>query len=197
MKRILHVLSTNRISGAENVAADICMMFKGEYDMIYASPDGSIRNSLKDRDVKYYSIKKLSFLEIKKVIKDIKPDIIHAHDIKATVISAISTINIPIISHLHGNAEDMRKITLKSLLYMMVSKRIKKIIYVSKSCLDEYYFKDRIKAKSIYLRNVVHYPRIKRLLEMDTTNYSFNFCYIGRLAYSKDRKISKNSSSHS
>ena len=34
MKRILHVLSTNRISGAENVAADICMMFKGEYDMI-------------------------------------------------------------------------------------------------------------------------------------------------------------------
>jgi hypothetical protein len=55
MKRILHILSTNTLSGAENVAADICMMFRDEYEMAYCSLDGPIKDSLCGRGVNFIS----------------------------------------------------------------------------------------------------------------------------------------------
>jgi hypothetical protein len=60
MKRILHILSTNTLSGAENVAADICMMFRDEYEMAYCSLDGPIKDSLCGRGVNFIPLKKLN-----------------------------------------------------------------------------------------------------------------------------------------
>lgn len=185
-KKILHILSTSKISGAENVAADICMMFNKKYEMIYCSLDGKIRESIEDRELKFIPLKSLNYFKIKEIIKKEKPDLIHAHDIKATILSVLASKNIPVISHLHGNSENMRKRTLKSFLYKEACKRVKKVIYVSKSCLEEYYYKDKISYKSIYLRNIVYPNRIDKLKELDKKNYNFDFCYCGRLAYAKD-----------
>ena len=46
--KVLHILASNRFSGAENVVCQIVDMFKGEIEMAYCSPDGDIRNSLKE-----------------------------------------------------------------------------------------------------------------------------------------------------
>jgi len=155
-------LQSSRISGAENVVADICMMFEGEHEMMYCSPDGSIRQALADRGVKYFPLKKLCASEIKRAVNSFKPDIIHAHDVRVTVLTAMVSGKIPFISHLHVNNTDMQKPGLKPFLYMFAVKRAKKLIVVSESCLSQYIFKKQIEEKTIHLRNIVYTPLINR-----------------------------------
>lgn len=70
--RILHILQTPRISGAENVVADICMMFEGNIDMMYCSPDGPIRQALEDRGVEFSSLRR-KISDLKGIIKNTNP----------------------------------------------------------------------------------------------------------------------------
>ena len=185
--KVLHVLQSNRISGAENVVGDICMMLVDEYEMAYCSPEGPIRKALEDRKVKFKAMKSLNFFELNRVLKEYKPDLIHAHDVQATVLSVVCSFNkIPVISHLHGNMEDMRKIGLKSFLYMLANKRTKKIITVSEGCLDDYVFKNEISRKTILLKNIIYKERINGLINKDPKEYDFDFVYVGRLSYQKN-----------
>ena len=128
----------------------------------------------------------LKLCELKKIIKKFNPDLIHAHDVRATLISTAVSNKIPVISHLHGNIEDMRRMSLKSILYMISTKRVRKVISVSESVLSDYIFKKKIENKTVCLRNIVYPERIKKLMEMDSEKYSFDFSYIGRLAYPKN-----------
>ncbi|SHE81959.1 glycosyltransferase [Caloramator proteoclasticus] len=184
--RILHLLSSNKLSGAENVAADICMMFKNELEMSYCSPDGSIKDALKDREVNFIPLKKLNIFEVRNAIKNFKPDIIHAHDVKATVIATLVSGKIPVVSHLHVNANNMSVISIKSLIYFISSFRVKKIISVSESCLEEYKFKNFIRNKTVVLKNIIYENRLKKLIEKDNKKYDFDFVYLGRLTYQKN-----------
>lgn len=184
--KVLHVLSSTKLSGAENVVADICMMFEGVYKMVYCSPNGPISDSLQARSVKYISLKRFGIKEITRVIKEYKPDLIHAHDSRASVMIALLSFGIPVVSQLHGNHENMRKITVKSLLYLLLSFRINRIIAVSPSCIDDYVFKRFVKHKTIILPNVIHYNRIELLVNNDCNSYDFDFVFLGRLSYPKN-----------
>lgn len=107
--KVLHLLSSNNLSRAENVVGDIIMMLNDEHEMIYCSPDGSIKNSLEDREINFFPINSLSVSNIGKAVNNIKPDVIHAHDVTATIYAAFFSKKIPLISHLHGNADNMKK----------------------------------------------------------------------------------------
>jgi len=184
--RVLHVLSTNRLSGAENVAADICMMFDGEIEMAYCSPRGSIENDLNVRKVEYLPIEKLTYSELKKIVKQYKPDVIHAHDVRASILAALFYRNSKIVSHIHVNSYDMRKISIKSILYALFSFFFDKVLVVSESCYNDYIFKNLISSKYIYLRNIIYPKRIELLKENDKNRYDVDFVYIGRIAYQKN-----------
>lgn len=184
--KVLHILKSSHLSGAENVVADICMMYEGEYEMMYCSPKGPIEQALVDRGVKYLSINKWNCKEVKHAIKTFNPDIIHAHDVFASVVTAMASVKIPVISSLHVNQNNMRKVNLKSVLYLIASKKIKKIIVVSESCLTDYIFRKQIEKKTIYLRNIIYAPRIENLIQKDLNNYNFDFVYIGRISFQKN-----------
>lgn len=185
--RVLHVLQSNRMSGAENVVGDICMMLGDEFEMAYCSPEGPIRKSLEDRNVTYKAMRNFNYSELSRIIKEYKPDLIHAHDVKATVLSVLCSPNtLPIISHLHGNMEDMRKVGIKSFLYMLSTKKTKKVITVSEGCLDDYAYKGKIHQKTIFLQNIIYRERINNLITKDKEEYNFDFVYVGRLSYPKD-----------
>jgi len=188
MKRILHILSTNTLSGAENVAADICMMFRDEYEMAYCSLDGPIKDSLCDRGVNFIPLKKLNVLGLRECLKTFKPDIIHAHDIRASVYASFISFNIPVISHLHGNQKAMRKISIKSILYLISTFKVKTIIAVSDSCINDFVFKRIIKRKAVVIKNVIHLKRLEILMDKDEESYNFDFVFLGRLSYQKDPK---------
>ena len=184
---IIHLLSSNTFSGAENVVCQIIRMFKGEkYKMIYCSPEGTIRKKLENEKIQYLGLNKMNYKSVKKIISEFKPDIIHAHDIKASIIASMFSKECCIISHIHGNHDKMKKISLKSILYCLFSNKFKRIFWVSKSAMNEYFFAKRVTKKSKLLVNVIDKKQINSKLEKDDNIYNYDIIYLGRLSFEKD-----------
>lgn len=186
--KILHLLCTNKFSGAENVVSEIISMADKDYKMIYVSPDGPIRRSLKERNVPYLNIERFNIVSIRKAIKVYKPDIIHAHDIRASIFAALSTFKIPIVSHIHCNFNTMRKLSIKSVTYRLFLHRFNRVFAVSSSTLEEYRFKNALKKRCIVLENVINKNQLVQFVNNDKCNYDFDYVFIGRLTDQKDPK---------
>lgn len=188
MLKVLHLISTSVFSGAENVACQIINMFRNEknIDMYYVTVLGNNQAILKDRNIEYIKLEKFNIKEIKKVVNKYKPDIIHAHDIRASFYASFFSRKVMIVSHVHNNHEGMRKLSLKTILYNLVSKKFSKIIWVSQSALDSYYFKKNIIDKSIVLYNVINENEIIKKASIDKNNYNYDLIFLGRLTYQKN-----------
>lgn len=188
MKKVMHLISTDSFSGAENVSCQIINGFKNnkDYEMYYVSVIGNNKENLIERNVNYYELKKFNYSEIKKAVKELKPDIIHAHDAKSSIFAALFFKKCKIISHIHGNHENMRKITLKTLLYNFFSHCYEKIIWVSDSALDNYYFRKKILDKSIVLYNVIDPNEMKERANKIKIKEKYDLVYVGRLTYAKN-----------
>jgi glycogen synthase len=135
-KRVLHILSSDEFSGAENVAMCIIDNLSEFTDFAYASPKGSIEKTLSSRNINYIPMNRLSISQLRKVIKDWKPDIIHAHDFNATIKTLVAGFNIPVVSHIHQNPKWLKSFNKYSILFFLSCIKIKKIIVVSPAILE-------------------------------------------------------------
>lgn len=185
-KKIIHVLASNKFSGAENVVCTIINNTKEDYSMYYCSPKGSIENNLKEMNINYLPLEKLSVKEIKNIVKKIQPDVIHAHDNKATVLCSLFGKKYKVISHIHGNNKIMNTKNFKTILFNLCSKNLFKIIWVSDSSFDGYYFKNNVKEKSIILYNVVDQKVIEEKSKEYKCDEEFDLIFLGRLGYPKN-----------
>ena len=185
--KVLHVLSSNKFFGAENVACQIIKMFEDSgVEMAYCSPDGEIADALRERKVNFLPVKKLDIFGLKRVISDYSPDIIHAHDMKASLFVSLAKGDKPYISHIHNNAYASRKISLKSVTYAYAALKAKHIFWVSPSAMKGYRFQSVIKNKSSVLLNAIDSNAVKRKAEQDSNSYDYDVIYLGRLTYQKD-----------
>ena len=185
--RVMHVLNTNKFSGAEKVVIEIINKSSDQYEMYYCSPSGTINNNLKKNNIKHIELDSLnSRKSFKKAIDLAKPDIIHAHDIRATFFSSIYSGKIPVVSHLHGNSDQMKRVSLKSLMYLYSSFFVKHIIAVSKSVLKDYKYSSFITKKTSVLYNFVDKENLMKSVEKDTNIYDFDFVFLGRLSFEKN-----------
>ena len=186
--RIIHLLQSNRFSGAENVVCQIINMMNKDDDieMMYCSCDGQIREALKERKIKFIPISNLTIKEVKRVIRDYKPDIIHAHDMRASFIGVLACGNIPIISHIHNNNFDSRGLSLKSIAYLYAGMKAKHIFWVSDSSYKGYYFHKLFKNKSEVLYNIINIDNLYSKMALDKSNYDYDIVYLGRLTAQKN-----------
>lgn len=186
-KRILHILASNKYSGAENVACTIISNMP-DFEMIYCSPRGPIEKVLKDRGVKYYGINKLNHGNLKKAVDDFAPDIIHAHDYRASLVASRFGKKCKIVSHIHLDNPKVRKISAWLLLYQMTVPKYKKIIWVSDAAFKNYRFSDRknVASKSIVLRNVVDEKYIKSKVGEYRVDEQYDLAFVGRLSEQKN-----------
>lgn len=186
--KVLHLLRSNRFSGAENVVCQIIGIFRNEQDieMVYCSPDGQIREALAERNVHFAPIDELTVKEVKRIIREQKPDIIHAHDMGASVVAAFACRKIPLISHIHNNSFDSRGISSKSILYSFAAAKAKHIFWVSQSAFGGYAFHKWFKKKSTVLYNIVDIDALNQKMEQDTARYDYDVIYLGRLSYPKN-----------
>ena len=184
----MHLLTGTSFSGAENVACQIMACFKNdaEYEMFYCSPDGKIREALKERNVRFAPMKEWSLAEVKRIIREEKPDIIHAHDMKASFFAALLCGKIPLISHVHNNNFDSRGISLKALLYYTAAKKAKHIFWVSKSAYEGYSFHNQFEGKSSILYNVIDSDAVYKKAAEDPNDYAYDIVYVGRLTPQKN-----------
>ena len=179
-KRILHLLASNKYSGAENV---VCTIIDNDdkYDMFYCSKEGPIEEVLKSRNIRFIPIKRLNPFELKRICREYKIDIIHAHDMKAGFLAALSGFKGTIVNTIHGNFKFNNKWTIYSLLYKSVIRKIDKIICVSNEVYDNAIFiNKKNKEKFCVIENVVDKKRtISKSKEFKTNQYDMVF--VGRL----------------
>ena len=146
--RILHVLNSRIYSGAEHVVTLIVKNMPKEYECAYLSPRGDIEEHLREQNIKYYMVNELSKKSINDAIEKFQPDIIHAHDFRASILaSSVYKKNIIVISHLHHNAPWLEKRGIKSIFYMKATRNIDRILTVSDAIKNEYIYSDRIHYK--------------------------------------------------
>ncbi len=184
-KKILHILNTGSYSGAENVAITIIKRTSSEFDSVYLSLEGSIRDVLDEQQIKFYPVPKVSVKYIKKAIKEIKPDVIHAHDFTAGVISAVAAGRIPIVNHLHNNTPWIKRVSARSLVYGLSCVRFKKILTVSPSVFDEYVFGSLFRGKMSVIGNPIDIEAIQNR-QTDQSAPSADVIFLGRLTEAKN-----------
>ena len=186
MKKVLHVLTSDKYSGAENVVCTIIDSFKFKFNMAYCSPNGEIEKVLAKKDINYYPIKRNSLCDLKNVIKLYNPDIIHAHDYRASILVAFSGFKGRIISHLHNNVPDVKKWGVKSFLYSISCSKFFKVIGVSNQVYDEAVFKEKIKNKYLTIYNYVNKNDVIERANDNSTITKYDLFFIGRLTEQKN-----------
>ncbi|MBB6638159.1 glycosyltransferase [Cohnella thailandensis] len=188
-KRVLHLLSSNSYSGAESVAFNIIKSFEESYYSVYVSPEGPIEDQLKHNNIPYIPLKKMNPFYVSRIIREWKPDIIHAHDFRASIVSAASIHNCHVVSHIHQNPHWLRKLNPFTLLYMLSAIRYKNIIFVSKAIEREAIFTRLVKNR---LHIVPNYVDIEDVIEKSKLNNDtlvsgqYDLAFIGRLVDVKD-----------
>lgn len=179
-KRVLHVLATDRFSGAENVACTIIKNLSDEFDMAYCSLDGPIEETLKQQNVKYFGVKKLNRKNLKKIIREYNPDIIHAHDYSASVETVLTGYNKKIISQLHNDNPFARYWNPKTIAYTFCIKKFDKILGVSDTVFEAAIFKKYIKNKYATIYNLVDPEKIVEDAKAYKFSKRYDLCFIGR-----------------
>lgn len=160
MKKVMHLVNTGNYSGLENVAINICKLLD-DYAHVYVSPSGVINNILFNNGVEHKVVNKLSIATVDKLIKEMRPDIIHCHDVTASVLGGLLSFKYPkiqIISHLHNNDPKMAKFSLRWGIYSVMLRKFDTIFVVSQSVINEY--KGNLIGNATVLNNIVILPKI-------------------------------------
>ena len=187
--KVLHVTNSVQFSGAENVVCQIINIFRNDddYEMAYACKEGPIREALAERGITYYPMPQFTIRQLRHVyIEAYAPDIIHTHDVRATVMAAMIPHKIKRISTIHVNDVSMRSLSLKVILFCIAANSMQHIFWVSKSCYEEYYFKKFVASKSSILVNVIDRKALDEKMKTDPNEYPYDIIYVGRIAAQKD-----------
>lgn len=186
--KVLHLLNTGRFSGAENVVCQIIELFKDDenIEMVYCSRDGQIREALCERKISFIPVEKLNVKELKKIINKVSPDIIHAHDMRAGFLAALSCKKTPLISHIHNNSFESRRLSIKSILFLLAAKKAKHIFWVSNSSFSGYIFHKFFAKKSSVLYNTINIKSLQEKKNADQCKYDYDVVFIGSLIFPKN-----------
>lgn len=186
-KKIIHILKSNIYSGAEKVVINIINNLKGkDFNFVYVSPKGKITEKLKEENINYIHVKRLTPRKIRKIVNKEQPDIIHAHDYTASFITALSGVKVKIISHLHNNASWIKQRGLYSILYYITTIRYNKILTVSNAIMNEYVYGKKLSKKVIMVQNPIDSYEIVKKSEQVSVNTSYDILFLGRLAKPKN-----------
>ncbi|MCT8975969.1 glycosyltransferase [Clostridium sp. CX1] len=195
--KVLHVLSTDKLSGAEKVALDICKNLNQRKFEPLCVCTGELREYFTEGNIKVFNIdvsrlKISELLKLRTIILSENIEIVHAHDNKASIISKLVTIgtNVRIISHIHAKYEWVKSINLMRTIDSTFRNKYDLSIACSKSTYY-YYLKYNSNVKNItYLNNSINLEELSRFCFVDKNyladSYSipknkYIFGYIGRL----------------
>lgn len=182
--RVLHLLKSDKFSGAENVVLTIMNLFPEE-EMIYASPDGPIRKVVEEAGHRFYALESSKIGSVKKAIAELKPDVIHAHDFSMATNAAWAAGKTPVIAHLHNNPPWLGKIHPKSVMFALALPRIQQVISVSESVQKEYLFGRLMNGKNTVLGNFVDVERVRRMAQEPCPCGDVDLVFLGRLSAPK------------
>jgi glycosyltransferase involved in cell wall biosynthesis len=192
-------VATGRLSGAEKVVSDICTNLNSEFTPVVVCSGEELSNYYMDKGIKseIIDISKLSIFEIKKLKKLIIKEninLIHAHDVKASIAAYLagSSLRIPVVSHIHVTYLWMKKLSpLK-----FIDKYFRNKYNVSLACSElvrDFYLENNNKIdkdKIIFLDNAFNFNEFNKISPRDAKEFKrelniegdiFVYGYLGRL----------------
>lgn len=209
-KKILHIVEAFG-GGIFSFLVDLINNTSDEYEIVVAyamreqTPENfeekfssNVRFIRVQNFVRSISIKKdiQAFIEIKKIIKEEKPQIIHLHSSKAGFLGRMATIgtDVKVLYNPHGFSFLMQDCSnLKRCLYWLIEKigTIKNAIIIGCS-QGEYEEALKISRKAININNGINIKELKNIIgdfkrEFDINNLTF--CTCGRIGYQKNPKM--------
>ncbi|MEG0307073.1 MAG: glycosyltransferase [Clostridium sp.] len=111
MKRVLHILPMNKLSGAEKMALIMCKNMK-VYEPVVVCGGEILESIFKKNGIKSYSLNFSSksiittVIGLKRIVKENKIRIIHAHDNTASLVGYLTKkifgLDVKVISHIHN-----------------------------------------------------------------------------------------------
>lgn len=186
--KILHLLDSNKFSGAESVVCNIINLYNNDknIEMVYCCKEGPIEQVLIKEQVPYILLKNNSLTTLYYEIKKFNPTIIHAHDFTASVKASIFSNKV--ISHIHCNPTWLSRFGIKSLVYFIALFKIKKVIGVSDSIEKEYIFSNFLKKKFHKIENFLDSNKILTLSQIPCQEFDnkFELIFLGRLEPEKN-----------
>lgn len=189
--RVMHVLKSSIYSGAENVVITIMNYLVDEYDFLYVASDGTIREKLNEEKIAYRLLGRFDRNALKGIIGEWEPDVVHAHDFSATVLCASiwklrGVKSFQLISHLHYDPPWSHRWNLKTILYLLSSKKISRILTVSEKSYNHMIFSNKLRGKCRIVGNPIDSKKIYKLSkEMDLID-SIDLIFVGRLEKQKN-----------
>ncbi len=190
-RKILFLQKTNKFAGAENIVITLMKLLSSKFEVYYVSPQGPIQEKVENAGLNYVSLPSLSVKSVKSVINQISPDIIHATDYSMSALAGIFINDIPVLSHLHNDPTWItHPLSPRTIVYTLALPKIQKVVAVSRSIENEFYYKKNLKNKIVVIPNVVDLKRVIRLSQSDKPNNlskkNFDLIFVGRLAYQKN-----------
>lgn len=183
---ILHILNSRIYSGAEHVVCSIIKNLPKDCKCVYLSPKGNIQERLEKEGIEYYGVDKLSVKTVKRAMEEIKPDIIHAHDFRASVIAAeAAKREIKVISHLHCNPPWLKKVCINSLIYKHYAPYFQSVLTVSDSVEKEYRYAEKIADKVQVVGNPFSVKEVQEKIH-DKSEEDYDLLFVGRMTEEKN-----------
>ena len=156
VERVAHLVNSGGYSGAEKVLISVIESTPIGFDSAYVSVEGPIEDILKDKKIEHISLPNNSNHSTRKMIVQNDTDIVYAHDFKSSIKSAFLFSDKIVISHIHQNPDWFSKLNIKTLLFLLASLFISKVVYVSEEAKSSFYFSKFIKNKTFVLLNYVN-----------------------------------------
>lgn len=187
-KKIFFIMSTNDKSGAEIVNFDIIDNLQEKYEFYWVSQKGKINQYLEEKKIKWIEVSHLSIKEIKRIINEHSPDILHSTDFRASFYTALANNKkITQISHLHNNPEWLKKINPNSLALLYTAYKSKYVLTVSEAIEEEFILKKYIKNKFICVDNPISTNKINSYITpKNKIEKKYDICCVARLTEQKD-----------
>lgn len=184
MYKVMHIVATGKLSGAEKVVSDICTnLNKEKFKAVTVCAGDELKEYYLHKGIESYviDISRLDPRQIRKLSKLIrseKIDIVHGHDIKASIAGYLAAkgTNAKVISHMHASYNWMSKPSpLK-----FIDRHFRKKYNLSIACSEM--------AKDYYIEHNSSADANKII----TLNNAFNFNELSKVDIKNDKEVKKN-----
>jgi len=188
MKKVLHIWVEGELAGAQKVVIRLIeeLRERSEYGFYCTSLNGAVEPVLQEKRIPFTPYEKRSVRRIRQVIRQLQPDILHAHDFTATVLCVLAGGKLPILSHLHQNPGWNRRFGLRSLAYFLCCARVSRILTVSDCVMQEAFFRKLLLPKTVVVGNPFDAGAVRRLAEEAAEPGQADVLFLGRFHKAKN-----------
>lgn len=181
--KIIHFVYADKVSGLEVLSMNILSELSSENEVYYAAPEGDGVRLAESLGIGAIRCNTKDFRDIKRVVRQYEPDVVHAHDPHVSLNCALAGVRF--VAHLHSNCVWLGKLCPNSLGLLFAVMKAKKVICVSESIVHEYIFSRAMRKKAVVIHNYVDRDIVMNKASARCEK-AYDVCFVARMIVHKN-----------